>query len=92
MRNKITHTVSVKLVTTISIHQLNHRPLHKTFKKLTVFDLGPFVLLYVIQRKQNTYHKIPLLLCTRGGEIGGESSRYNTIPSLHKERRKYYEL
>lgn len=36
--------------------------------------------------------KIPLLLCTRGGEIGGESSRYNTIPSLHKERRKYYEL
>lgn len=70
----------------ISIHQLNHRPLRKTFKKLIVFDLGPFVLLYVIQRKQNTYHKIPLLLFTEG--VKQEVNQAGTTQSHHFTRRE----
>lgn len=31
------HAVSVKPVTTISIHQLKHMPLHKTFKSSLFF-------------------------------------------------------
>ena len=46
-RKKITHTVSVKLVTKISIEQLNHSPLHNT--EFIVFPLGPLVLLYVTE-------------------------------------------